>query len=1720
MSKKWLAVLGLACLRMVLTTALQAQSFTLPQLAQVRQQGWYQQAYRIPADSALKWQETDDINFGYLQTLSPAWQGPDSLKPGTIKLPYGHYVWVQVRGSQLHALYEVRSPLIPQVGTYGKQTLLHLYYEDGTPLPQARVELNGKAAQYQPALQAYVLPYFKVPHDDDIDLNLHITTSADSLWLTLNLDHKYYRTASKKRFAQWPLVRTLRKIPLQVKRMLNGEPNYNRRRRQLQRRGYKGFMVFNKPLYKAADTLRLKAWVSSAKKGKPARRPFTARLSYMQRGSSRTVNLGTLAPASPGSYLLSWPLPDSLPMDTRYNVHLKGRKSFQQLNGNFSTEQYLLPDVSSFTLTPKNETWLWQDSLPLSLEAKDVNGLPLQDGTVTLLALANQVHRHYADSVFAPDPLWPRKFTLSAPDINAPGKPPGALPTADITVSLQAILLNSSNERSQDTKILEHHYTHRQLAFTRQPEGLNIAWLINNQPTPAKALLQQRGDWLSTDTVVQLPHTLQPHALASSLTVSVLDPLGRTLYTQQKELYPNEGPQVSPYSTADSIGFTLTNEQEQPVWLTVWQGSQAIWNGFTRQARFSWRQQATPRHLYRLQTRYINQNDEEKSFDTELGILYQVLTVRVQSSPVVQPGATDTLQVKVTDYKGRPAPYTNLTAVAQNSQLSKHFRYPTLPYQMQFKRKKAQTYPYDATLELPALKADTAAALFTGLSQSLQIDSMPFYQWLANPSALQVIKSPIGQVYPQVTVLAKKAGRLVPVAISYVNRKPVHHYWLNTRQAASTWHYAGFAQVGVRTSTHQVMVDSVYLQPYHKHLVILNVDSLTPTPLRQVVPLPDTLTPQERSLLERYFIQLTPDSRINGAYLWSHQTQTVIAGSGNPLIAGPFEPGMPIQLKADFGLEVEFPFEPGYRYSFARQLTRLERMPMLPARQKIPAKATMAHSWVLADTTNQQPWPPAPPPLDPAILRRSFVVSHSPWQTQPGYGTLALQYLTDTAIRYTLLLDVQQDTVYRIYDRAPQRMHQLSPGRYRLLLVNYHDEAFTTLPVTVHPNGLSCYNLVPNAFSQQNPQLVLAYRQSQLAYDELYRPSPQPAVPNTPQLPHAPKGMASITGQVTDAVSGEPLAGVTVWIENTKTATTTNQAGEYTLTGLAAGRYTLQASYLGYQTHSYPVTVFAAGLVERPIALEVSNMALEEVVVVGYGTQTRKSLTASVATVSTLNGKVAGVQVGEEPNRLQIRGINTLNAGQLPLIIIDGVPIDHLPAGMDTSLLQVEVLKSAVATSLYGSRAAAGAIVITTGRNNGPTLRTRFSDYAYWQPNITTNSQGLAQIPVSYPDNITNWQHMVYAARKKHRYGSGYSSTRAFKTVQGLLQVPPFVIETDSLILTGKALNYGAEAKSLQTRFTLRTQQATQSSMVAANGFALATLPMVAPAAPDTLRPQFVVSQAKGPQDGEERSLPVLPRGAVETESRFYVLDADTTLQITLPRPDLPITWYTEGHLVNVLEKELEHLKNYPQACMEQTAHKMWGLLMMEKIKKATGQHFKYQKLVTSLQQRLLEHQQLDGGWGWWPGTPTHLYITTKVLQALRQADTTLPIKNALRNGYLFLQNQLPTLPQGTKIEAMYSLAEAGHVYPWQAALDTLKFDSLSLHQQWQVVRIKQKAGLPYQHHIDSLWKKRNQSYTGSIWWGTDSWYWYSNVTSTMVVAAQVIRADSAYRQYLRRLKQ
>lgn len=203
-----------------------------------------------------------------------------------------------------------------------------------------------------------------------------------------------------------------------------------------------------------------------------------------------------------------------------------------------------------------------------------------------------------------------------------------------------------------------------------------------------------------------------------------------------------------------------------------------------------------------------------------------------------------------------------------------------------------------------------------------------------------------------------------------------------------------------------------------------------------------------------------------------------------------------------------------------------------------------------------------------------------------------------------------------------------------------------------------------------------------------------------------------LKGTVKDAGTNEELIGVNVIVVGSKTGTVTSINGDFEIS--VPKNATLKVSYVGYK--SQEIKLSGSGQVTLNVKLESDNQRIDEVVVVGYNSQKKSSLTGAVSSVNMtdlaqrkvpdvaqmLQGQVAGVQVTQSTGApgdgisIVVRGVGSINSDTKPLYIIDGNPSESISFINPSDILSMTVLKDAAAAALYGARASGGVIVITS----------------------------------------------------------------------------------------------------------------------------------------------------------------------------------------------------------------------------------------------------------------------------------------------------------------------------------------------------------------------------------------------------------------------------------------
>ena len=337
-------------------------------------------------------------------------------------------------------------------------------------------------------------------------------------------------------------------------------------------------------------------------------------------------------------------------------------------------------------------------------------------------------------------------------------------------------------------------------------------------------------------------------------------------------------------------------------------------------------------------------------------------------------------------------------------------------------------------------------------------------------------------------------------------------------------------------------------------------------------------------------------------------------------------------------------------------------------------------------------------------------------------------------------------------------------------------------------------------------------------------------------------GAGTISGIVLDQATGAPLPGAQVTLVGARLAVEAGADGRFTISGVPPGTYRVQTQRIGYGLSEVTVEVAAGQTAVADFRLQLLAVALQEVVVVGYGTQVRRDVTGSVASVGgdvvhevpkvnaieAIKGRVPGVDIvttGNKPGdgvRVRLRGERSLKASNDPLYVLDGIPMaggigDLNPRDIES----IEVLKDASATAIYGSRGANGVVLITTRKGRSGATSLTYDSYGGIQT-------PLRRVQLFDGPQFAEYRREAERTRNNYRCGTGVtvcdSADAKLFGPDGTLPALQAGLWTDwqDLVLREGAQvsnEIGVTGGNEQTHFALTAGQLDQHGIVKAQDF-------------------------------------------------------------------------------------------------------------------------------------------------------------------------------------------------------------------------------------------------------------------------------------------------------------
>lgn len=582
-----------------------------------------------------------------------------------------------------------------------------------------------------------------------------------------------------------------------------------------------------------------------------------------------------------------------------------------------------------------------------------------------------------------------------------------------------------------------------------------------------------------------------------------------------------------------------------------------------------------------------------------------------------------------------------------------------------------------------------------------------------------------------------------------------------------------------------------------------------------------------------------------------------------------------------------------------------------------------------------------------------------------------------------------------------------------------------------------------------------------------------------------------VRGVITDD-QGERLIGVTIYLKNTQAGTISDIDGEFIL-DLHGAENTLVFSYIGYKTQEMRVTRGSS----ITVVMKEDAMLLEEAVVVAYGVQRKMSMTGSV---STLQGRAAGVVSNSE-----MEAISNTESEDVE---------DDGSAQLYSELLQLDGMRS------------------------------NFSDVGFWEPKLVTDKKGEVDFTVTFPDNITKWQAVVYAMNRKLKTGTLRRNINSYKPLMAEIKTPQFLVEGDSSIFSTNIRNYTKDKEIDGEIFFVNNGDSIFRTPVHFEASYQKYIPVVAPSEQDSLTFSYRFTRNDGYSDGEQRSISIEKQGVEIAEGVLRFLRNGDDINVTAaPNEEVEIS--ITGKQIDIYMDAANYLIGYKYACNEQLASKLIGLLNYRLYTQFKGEKFKYDKNVNEIIGRLLRNQNQNKLWSWWSNdSNTSYWMSAHILRALNMAqnagyNVNLDITRVQYDYYDVHRFRGTALHD---IDVLNALIDWGTKQSYRDIIELFEEkiarieaheDSLVarykrtrkpehyavrnsyLTQKLTLVEMRQKLGMEYDKKL--ITDHLNKDVLGAINIKDNlrTGYWYYNNDAANIVAYRIARNDSILRQYV-----
>ncbi|MCC8152838.1 MAG: hypothetical protein LIP01_00640 [Tannerellaceae bacterium] len=409
-------------------------------------------------------------------------------------------------------------------------------------------------------------------------------------------------------------------------------------------------------------------------------------------------------------------------------------------------------------------------------------------------------------------------------------------------------------------------------------------------------------------------------------------------------------------------------------------------------------------------------------------------------------------------------------------------------------------------------------------------------------------------------------------------------------------------------------------------------------------------------------------------------------------------------------------------------------------------------------------------------------------------------------------------------------------------------------------------------------------------------------------------------------------------------------------------------------------------------------------------------------------------------------------------------------------------------------------------------MRSNFSDVAFWQPQLVTDKTGTAQFKITFPDNITRWNSVIYAADPTLMTGTARHAIRSFNPIMAELTAPRFLVEGDSCMVQASIRNY-MENQILRgnSRFIIRTDSLPETELLFDNFHrqqqAVKALPT------DSMTMSYLFTREDGYMDGEQHTIPVVSQGTEIKQGFIKLLSGEETLTLQA-RPDEILHIKLTGSELDIYLDAMEFLRGYEYACNEQLASKLKGILNFRLYTLSQGNEFTYDQEVNAIIQRLVNNQNSQSLWAWWNNSHEHSgWMSRHSMEALYEAR---------KAGYRFDLKYKPgiglkdILPENIEWLCMVPKLYGGYEWLEKELANLLKPHAtreLTLKQQLLIHEYLQAYSKQWNPDVMKKYIRKHSS--GTLYCADNKRNnWYTDELITTAIAYRIIEKEESLQEY------